>query len=588
MCGIAGFISFDGARNKNWLQEIISRMLDTMQTRGPDDSGTYLSTDGCFALGHTRLSIIDLSTQGKQPMTTMDKSSVISFNGELFNHAHYKKKLNEFSFRSSTDTEILLYLLHKSTNRTCTLQDLNAMFAFAFYDSTKNELLLARDHFGIKPLYYAFTDGGLIFASSPNAIFASGIIKPEFSADLFFHKALTRMESEDQHSWFANIAKLEAGHYLLANLTGIKEHKSYWQPTIADSTTQDTQLLATFKNAVSARSISDVPRAAFLSGGIDSSAIVSAYVDLGIAIKPYIIEYQGNNIKQNEDVAYAQQFAQWKGITPHLTQVTTCSIEVAMHEIVKACHRPFLHGAEFGMYSSYKMLAQQQYKVCYSGHGADEMWGYQDGIYFPILAKSFTPEMHSEYYLTKHYYQNNKPGWHDFLINNFKNTLNVNIPTVENLIWDVTFADYRTLNTIDPVKKARYHLMRRFMNYVNNMVDGISMRFSIEDRPVYQDIHLAELSFSVPETIKNHQGLTDFKPFFKKALQPLLPDNIIYRKKVGFQPPGDDIYKTACLNLIKDYGLPFGLSINHQALAKMEFTQLLFMLTTKIWTNTYF
>lgn len=587
MCGIAGFVSFTGARPAPWLRERVTRMLRALAHRGPDDEGIFLSPDGRVALGHRRLSIIDLSAAGHQPMATSDGRGWLTFNGELFDHRALRSALGAYRFRSDTDSEVLLALLHGAEDPAQALPRLNAMFALAYYDTHRGKLLLARDHFGIKPLCYAVHDGGLWFASEPQALAATGTIELRLDAADFALKAATRMEAEGDSSWFAGVRQLPPAHYLEVDPDrGPTSPRRYWIPDTGDADVQPAQVLDTFLGAVRARQHADVPRAAFLSGGLDSSAIVSALADLNTDVLPCIITYQPDHPAIQEDVAHALLVAQWKRLPHELVQVRADELLALTAATTERVARPSVHGAELAMYCAYRRIAELGRTVVFSGHGADECWGYQDGLYFPILAPDFRPDMHSPYYLRKHLYQDHPAGWYVFLRRWLYPALGVTDAQVEEAIWERALAAYRELDTIDPQQRARYHMCRRFLVYVNHMVDALSMGWSLEDRPVFQDIDLVQMSFATPEYRKNREGPTGFKPFLKQALRPLLPEEVIMRPKVGFQPPIHDALRQPCIAALRQ-GLPFGLSIPAAELEQMPYTQLFFLLSTRIWLDRF-
>jgi asparagine synthase (glutamine-hydrolysing) len=587
VCGIAGFVSFTGARPAPWLRERVARMLGALAHRGPDDEGVFVSADGRVALGHRRLSIIDLSPAGHQPMATPDGRGWLVFNGELFDHRARRSALGDYPFRSHTDSEVLLALLHRAREPAEILPRLDAMFALAYYDAHRGTLLLARDHFGIKPLCYAVHGGGLWFASEPQALAASGELTLRLDPADFALKAATRMEAEGDTTWFAGVRQVPPAHYLEVDpARGPAAPRRYWIPDPRDADVEPAQVHDAFLAAVRARQDADVPRAAFLSGGLDSSAIVSALADLAVDVLPCIVTYQPDHAAIREDVAHARLVADWKRLPYELVEVRADELLALTAATTARVARPSVHGAELGMYCAYRRIAELGRTVVFSGHGADETWGYQDGLYFPILAPSFRPDMHSEHYLRKRLYQDDPPGWYGFLRRWLLPALGVTDAQVEEAIWERALAAYRELDTIDPHKRARYHMCRRFLVYVNHMVDALSMAWSLEDRPVFQDLDLVQLSFSTPEYRKNREGPTSFKPFLKQALRPLLPEEVILRPKVGFQPPIHDALRQPCLEALGE-GLPFDLAIPAAELAQMPFTQLFFLLSTRIWLERF-
>jgi asparagine synthase (glutamine-hydrolysing) len=254
-----------------------------------------------------------------------------------------------------------------------------------------------------------------------------------------------------------------------------------------------------------------------------------------------------------------------------------------LSNIVYATQKPILHGAEFGMYYAYQAMSKLNHKVVYSGHGSDEFWGYQDGIYFPLMSKEFMVDMHSHYYLSKLLYQSYPAGWYKFIQQYLLPIINVKDKYIENMLWDEVFKYYKDINCLNPYKRARYHMMKRFLVYVNLMVDSISMHFSIEDRPIFQDKALVNLSFMISEYQKNNFGISNFKPYLKLALENILPQKILNRPKIGFQPPKSERYKEILLNYLMSNKSALTNNFKTSALKDFDFTKLLFITSLNIW-----
>jgi asparagine synthase (glutamine-hydrolysing) len=254
------------------------------------------------------------------------------------------------------------------------------------------------------------------------------------------------------------------------------------------------------------------------------------------------------------------------------------------NDVVNAVQRPIIHGGEFGMLMAYQQISQLGIKLCYSGHGADEFWGYQDSDYFPLLSMAFSPDMHSEHYLRQYYFRGHHESWREFLNKSIYPSFSVDQTQIEDMIWDKIFAEYRRAPFVDPYKKGRYHMMRRFLLYVNNMVDRTSMYCSVEDRSVFQNMEMVKLAFALPEFVKNRQGISQCKPFLKQAFSNLLPDNILHRPKIGFQPPRHELFREICLTILTECQ-PFNLQIKHEQLTNFPMNQLLFLASSQLIMN---
>lgn len=580
MCGIAGLIH-KGRFSKACATAIMQNMLSAMLRRGPDSQGVFFSRDNHVVLGHIRLAIIDNSTAGHQPMVSDDKRFVLSYNGELFDYQELRTSLNR-QFRGHSDTEVLLEYLSRHTDLAARIAQLDGMFAFALFNQENNELILVRDQLGIKPLYYYQEEDFFLFASEPWALFASGLVAPELSSYSFPLLASLKMEAELEDTWYQGIKQLMPATLLRFQVpTGKVTLEEYWQPDVQESLFAEEMLSLAFTQAVTNRIPAEVHRGAFLSGGVDSTAIIAELVNQGVSLDPCVIRYKHEAV--SSDFSYANLFAKKSGLKLNEIEVDP-NRPALVHEVVQAVQRPIIHGGEMGMLMAYQQMSQLGIKVCYSGHGADEFWGYQDSDYFPLLSLNFSADMHSEYYLKGYYFGAHHQPWLEFLNEYIFPLFSRKQTDIEALIWDKVFAEYKRAPFIDPYKKARYHMMKRFLVYVNNMVDRTSMYYSVEDRPVFQNLAMVNMAFQLPEFVKNRQGISSCKPFLKKALAHLLPNEILNRPKVGFQPPKHDCFRDVCLQILAE-NQPFNLSIAQQQLQKFPLNQLLFLTSSQLIIN---
>src|SRR5215472_229708 len=274
MCGIAGIFEFDPAARAD--ADLLRRMTELIAHRGPDDWGHVVH--GNVALGHRRLSIIDLSPGGHQPMSSEDGSVWITYNGECYNYPELAARLRALGhrFRSNSDTEVILHLYLERGERF--LEEIDGMFALAIWDERKQMLLLARDRIGIKPLYYYTDDRRLLFASEMKAILADDRIAMDIDTVALAHY-FNLLSIPDPRSILKGIRKLSPGHYLTVSRRGIEEH-CYWRLDVQpDNGTRFEAVCGEFRErfgaAVASHMLADVPVGAFLSGGVDSSAIVA-------------------------------------------------------------------------------------------------------------------------------------------------------------------------------------------------------------------------------------------------------------------------------------------------------------------------
>lgn len=369
MCGIAGRINLFSHRPVN--AGAIGAMCALLQHRGPDDQGVWVEE---FAgLGHRRLSIIDLSPGGHQPMRSASGRYWIAFNGEIYNYQDLRRTLEQLGirFRSSSDTEVLLEAF-EIYGPAC-LDRLRGMFAFAIWDTRDRQLFMARDRAGKKPLYYRSDADGIAFASEPKAFFAEPTFEPR--ANLPALAAFLSLQYvPSPQSAFDGVCVLPPAHYLVATDRGVNVHR-YWQLAYEPKSAlgeeeAEEQLLATMKEAVRLRMISDVPLGAFLSGGVDSSVVVALMCELGGhrgSVKTFSIgfEEQGFN-----ELPYARMVAQRYG-TEHHEFVVTARIHDLLPTLVRQYDEPFGDSSAVPTWYLSK-LTRDHVTVALNGDGGDE------------------------------------------------------------------------------------------------------------------------------------------------------------------------------------------------------------------------
>ncbi|SVC30180.1 uncharacterized protein METZ01_LOCUS283034, partial [marine metagenome] len=284
MCGIAGILDNCSKKTQENLNEALKMMLFALEHRGPDDDGNVKieGKNGLnLFLGHQRLSVISPGPGGHQPMHNDDLSVWVSTNSEIYNYKELKKELaHKYSFRSNSDTEVLLRSYEEWGLDL--LNKISGMFAFAIWDGPKNKLILARDRIGIKPLYYHYKENILVFGSELRSILASKLVKPALNPSGIF-QYLSYGRVGPVGSILDSITELQPGHFLIADKNGIQIQK-YWDPFHEIKTIQSTEQFVNklencLEEVVLKHLVSDVPIGTFLSGGIDSSAIVSIISD---------------------------------------------------------------------------------------------------------------------------------------------------------------------------------------------------------------------------------------------------------------------------------------------------------------------
>ncbi len=376
MCGIAGIFGF---HNKKISKDCLRRMSEVLMHRGPDDHGEYFEENIGFA--NRRLSIIDLSKAGKQPMSTGDKLLWITYNGEIFNYRELKEDLirKGYRFRSQTDTEVLLYGYRQYG--TSFVNRLIGQFAFCIWDKRKKLLFLARDHIGINPLFYAKTGDFFLFASETKSIIASGLVKKTIDRQALHHY-LSVFCILAPHTIFQNIKSLLPGHIMIVNESGIKIRKYYDLPNKPESYVKNNfseikaKLIDLLVSAVKYANVADVPVGAFLSGGIDSSTIVSILSQQSSKpIHTFSLWAKG----KNDERKYARIISkQYQTIHQEFT-VTENEVIKEIPKVVYYFDQPT--GGSMENYFICKK-AKGSVKVALSGLGGDELFaGYHGDLY---------------------------------------------------------------------------------------------------------------------------------------------------------------------------------------------------------------
>lgn len=364
MCGIVGFTN--GIDNSN---AILSKMMDRIRHRGPDAEGKYI--DDGIALGHRRLSIIDVSSQGDQPIFNEDKSMVIVFNGEIYNYSEIRQELvgKGHVFRTNTDTEVLIHGYEQYGEKI--LDRLRGMFSFVIWDKNKKELFGARDFFGIKPMYYAIMGKTFMFGSEIKSFLEHPDFKKELNPDAL-ENYLTFQYSPTNETFFKNVYKLPPAHYFVLRNGKFEAHR-YWDVHFNEDNSKGLdewveKISDTFHNSVEAHKIADVEVGSFLSSGVDSSYVASvADVD-----KTFTVGF-GTDEKYNE-IGWAKNFSKAIGkentskvITPEEYWGNLSKIQYHMDE-------PLADPSAVALYFVCN-IASEKLKVVLSGEGADEIFG---------------------------------------------------------------------------------------------------------------------------------------------------------------------------------------------------------------------
>ena len=372
MCGIAGIFRY---RSELPVSEgVLRAMADVMVHRGPDDSGVLHS--GPVGLAHRRLSIIDLSG-GRQPIANEDESVWIVYNGEVYNHRDLRRDLERAGhvYRTQSDTETILHA-YEEWGPAC-VQRFRGMFAFAIWDAPRRRLFVARDRFGVKPLYYADSNGSLVFASEIKGILASGEIEPRLREERIAEQVCMGYLAGDD-TLLQGIRKLPAGYTMCVDAGGCRTER-YWDfPSRAESRENVRRsreglrgrFLGLLDESVRLRLMSDVPLGAFLSGGIDSSAVVALMTrHCGERVKTFSVGYDDPD---SSELHYAKLAAEHHGAEYHEIVVSARDLQEALPRLIWHEDKPIAFPASVALYFC-SVLAGQHVKVVLTGEGSDEL-----------------------------------------------------------------------------------------------------------------------------------------------------------------------------------------------------------------------
>lgn len=569
MCGIAGATRRILGDNPGFT---LDRMNDVMIHRGPDMGEIFY--DDHIGLAHRRLSIIDLSDSGRQPMQSSDGRYTIVFNGEIYNYPELQDELKGkgYKFVTRTDTEVILNAYieygHASLNK------LNGMFAFAIWDSEKKELFIARDRLGKKPLYYYYLNGFFAFASEIKSLLEIPTIQPDIDYSALFDY-LKYLFIPHPKSIYQNILKLKPGHYLTYSNEQLKINE-YWDVDFSYTSSESEeeicdQLFELLKDAVRCRLLSDVPLGAFLSGGIDSSGVVGFMSEISKA--PVTTCTIGFKDKAFNEAMYAKEFAASLHANHHEHYVENEPAQI-IKKLVWHFDEPF---ADSSMVPTYyvSQMARKHVTVALSGDGGDENFaGYSkytiDQLenkvrkYTPSfllkIASNLSGSFAQSTLLQKIHSLSStaslSPDLGFYVTNSFitdKQLENLLTPDVRTYLHDYDPSHhitsyYQKANGPDHLSKILYTDLKLLLpgDFLVK-VDRMSMAHSLEVRSPLLDYRLVEFAATIPSKYKLYGNQKKY--ILKNSLSRILPEGILSRKKHGFESPINNWFRHELKNL---------------------------------------
>jgi asparagine synthase (glutamine-hydrolysing) len=571
MCGFVGIYSLDKSRPAI-TPEQLRQMCETLRHRGPDDEGLYLGENDRLGLGFRRLSIIDLSPSGNQPMALPDESLRVVFNGEIYNYRELREELERegVSFRSQTDTEVILHLYQKMGPKM--LHRLIGMFAIAVWDARNHTLWLARDRIGIKPLYYARKGHRFFFASEIKALLAHPDFTPAVNQEALYHY-LTLLTTPPSMTLFEGIAKLPAGHTLTIHPDGRMQTEEYWDVfTGAEAYLHLSErdlpaaILELLQDSIRLHMVSDVPVGVFLSGGVDSSTIVALMTRiLDRPVRTFSIGYEADE-KYNE-LHHARHVAELYGTEHHEIKISEHDLLSFLPALIHHQDEPIADPVCVPLYFVAKLAKEYGVTVCQVGEGSDELFGYPAwNLYLAAQRWGRVVAMlpgwvrQALIIAVKHSHGRRRPFEYLNRIDKkqvvfWGNSEAYGEGFKHQLLSETYFQQYPDISTstiIEPyyqrfLERAPHPDFFNFMTYLEMhlrlpelllmRVDKMTMAASVESRVPFLDHRLVTLVASQPQRWKIRSG--EAKYLLKKTVEKVLPSDIIYRKKQGFGVPID-------------------------------------------------
>lgn len=538
MCGICGELRLNGSQPQ--LNDI-HLMMESLEKRGPDHAGSY--SDGALAFGHRRLSILDLSEKGNQPMLDPQLGLALVFNGTIYNHPELRQQLQAkgHQFFSTGDTEVILKA-YAEWGKDCVKRFLG-MFAIAIWDLKHKTLFVARDRMGIKPFYYQFNDQGFRFASSMQALLATPGIDTDLDPAAIHNLFSLHAVVPAPRTILKGIRKLEPAHSLLINEKGEQTLERYWELDATrpkeklDEKEWIEKIHDALRTAVKRRNeISDVPVGVLLSGGLDSSLLVSLLDEIGIEdIRTFTIGFDDQPEEKGSEYEFSDAVAKRFNTNHHKFHIANEQTLTRLPAAIENMAEPMFGQDAIGFYLLSEKVSEHV-KVVQSGQGADEVFGGY--FWYPQMqqAKGSALERFSTYYFDRDHKEMAEMLTPEYISKDFTSELMKELleaPKADEFIDAVLRADTTTLIVDDPVKR----------------VDNMTMAWGLEARVPFLDHELVELAARMPSDLKLRDG---GKYALKKISRGRVPDSVIDRKKGYFPVPALKFVRGEFLDFMQD------------------------------------
>lgn len=563
MCGIVGIVNLD---KKPVDKKVLLRMTNTLAHRGPDDEGVFLEKN--IGLGHRRLSILDLSSAGHQPMFYDNKNLAIVYNGEIYNYLELREELKKkgYRFKSQTDTEVIL-ASYKEWGPAC-LGRFNGMWALAIYNKKEKSLFAARDRLGVKPFYYYFDKRKLVFASEIKGILTHPEIPAKENERIVWDFLLCGLVDHSEETFFRKIRELRPGHFLILKNNKLKIEK-YWglDPRKNSVKSHDSEANERFKeifsDSVRLRLRSDVPIGTCLSGGLDSSAIVCTVnkflkdtgkiFQIGQWQKTFSSVYDKKKYPGCDEREFINSVIKKTKVRSHLVFPSGERLVREIDKIIYHQDYPFASTSIYAQWNVFRSAGENKVKVMLDGQGSDELLaGYHPffGIYFAKLLKNFQLFRFSREIIgySKNHQKSIFAVFYGLFLDSAKRGIfGSGVSKLFKNKWqeyDLFLPEWRNkfkpfklqVPTNDVFKQGLHNSLEIGLLSLLRYEDRDSMAFSIESRVPFLDYRLVEFIYSLSDEQKIRNGQT--KWVLRQALKGILPDKIRNRQdKIGFATP---------------------------------------------------
>ncbi|GAB4126858.1 MAG: N-acetylglutaminylglutamine amidotransferase [Sideroxydans sp.] len=517
-------------------------MSDRLAQRGPDAQGIY--NDGPLAFGHRRLSIIDLSEHAHQPMVDADLQLALVFNGTIYNYLELRAELVDlgYTFFSSGDSEVILKAYH-AWGTHC-LSRFYGMFAFAIWDTRRQSLFMARDRFGIKPLYYTLDGHALRFASTTQALLASGEVDTGINPVALHHHLTLHASVPAPYTLLRGIKKFPQAHWMRVTATGDIEMKRYWDldATRPAQPLSESEWLAATRHVLQRvverhRLAADVPVGVLLSGGLDSSLIVALLPDHVADLNTFSIGFEdiGGEAEKGNEFEYSDQVVARYHTRHHKLLIPNREVLARLPEAVRAMSEPMVSQDNIAFYLLSERVSKE-IKVVLAGQGADEVFGGY--FWYPnMAAESGSPlERFSRHYFDRNHAEYLETVTAPYHIPDVTSELvarELSRPQADSFLDQVLRFDVTTLIVDDPVKR----------------MDNMSMAWGLEARVPFLDHELVELAAKMPPALRLKEG---GKFPLKAIARGLIPDSVIDRPKGYFPVPALKYVRGEFLQFMRD------------------------------------